>query len=134
MSYVVIGNKIEELLGEIAELNGRVYSHEPDELAKYPCATVKMNGHENQFGDTGRNIRSYSFLIRLYYRSQNNATAESVLRDITDKVIVKLESNVSIANVWEIARPTNARTFTIDRELPVQVVEISMNAEVRPLR
>ena len=125
MNYVTIAAQLVTLLGEVSELN-RVVNHEPKELGEYPCATVAAAAHVNAFQTTGGNDRRYAFTVRLYYRTDVAQDAETVLRDVTDKVIAKLEANVTVANVWDIARPTEARWFYQEREVPVRVVELTV--------
>lgn len=127
MTYVNIGNEIFTLLDEITELQA-VYNKEPAELERYPCATVSASAHENQAGDTAANIRRFSFIIRLYYKLDGTNDAEAILRDMADKVIAKIESNVSLNGSCDYARPTRGIWTQGEREVPIKVVEITVDA------
>jgi hypothetical protein len=132
MSYVAISAKLIELLDTIAEIEV-LYNHQPDSIQTYPAAVVIASGHQDRFRDTAANIRAFTFLIRLFYRTDVEADAEGILQDLTDKVIAKLEANVSVTGVWDIARPLSG-TWTYDPDNPIRVVEITVNIEQRVLR
>src|SRR4051812_45171191 len=106
MGYTTIATKLVSLLGEISGLT--VYDHEPKALGSYPCATVQAAGHRNRFNDTAANLRQYSFAIRLFYDDRTPQDAETILRSFVDQVVTKLESNVVVPGVWDLAQPTEA--------------------------
>ena len=60
--------------------------------------------------------------------------AETILRDLADKLIVKLEANVTVAGVWEIAQPTNGVFLKDKRETDVQIFELTVQVRSRVLR
>jgi hypothetical protein len=132
MSYVSISSKIIELLGEITDI-AQLYNYQPDGIQSFPAAVVTASGHQDRFRDTAANIRSYIFLIRLYYRTDVEQDAETILQGLTDQVIEKLEAHVTEQGVWDIARPLNA-TWTYDPDEPRRIVEITVNIEKRVVR
>jgi hypothetical protein len=130
MGYVAIANKLVELIDEVTEVE-QVYNHEPSEIETYPAATVQAIGHRDRFNDTASNIRSFTFLIRLYYRADVDQDAETILRTVADAVIAKLEANVTVAGVWDIARPTESTWRWGEREVPQRIVELTVSIEQR---
>jgi len=130
MSYVAISYAIVSLLSEITELLA-VYSKEPAELLKYPCATVSSISHQNVPNDTAANRRCYSHIIRLYYKLDSANDAEGILRSIADLVIDKLESHVSLNDTCDYSTPSKGIWRSAEREVPVKVVEITIDAYKR---
>jgi hypothetical protein len=132
MSYVSISAKLIELLDQITQIE-QLYNYQPDSIQTYPAAVVTASGHQDTFRDTAANNRRFTFLIRLYYRTDAEQDAESILQDLTDKVIAKLEANVTVAGVWDILRPLSA-SWTYHDEKPERIVEITVSAEKRVAR
>lgn len=135
MSYVAIEEKLVELVTEITEIQV-VYNRDAKELKDYPAATVTALGHENSFqsvGVGGGNNRMFSFAIRVFYPTSSE-DVDGIIRDIADKVIVKLESNVKAEGVWDIMRPTRARFFYPERETPLLASEITVDIQKYVLR
>lgn len=132
MSYVSILAKLIELLDTIAEIE-QLSSYQPDTIQTYPAAVVTAAGHQDRFHDTAANIRAFTFTVRLYYRTDTEQDAESILQDLADKVIATLEANVTAAGVWDIARPTGA-SWTYDPDNPIRIVEITVSIEKRVVR
>ncbi len=133
MGYVAIGTQLKTILDSVEGIE-QVYDHDPDGLAKYPAATVQALSHTNSFADTAANIRRYSFLIRLFYRLDDDQDAELILRNLADLTLQALEENVTVSGVWDILRPTGATWTHVQRELPVRVCEITVEIESRELR
>lgn len=130
MSYVSIVAQIKTLLLTIAEIN-IVYDYEPKELVKYPCTTVTATGHNNEFGDLAANKRRFLFTIRCYTRTDSASDAETILRTVADKVIEKIENNVTLGGSCDWARPTEGRWSYQEREVPVRVCEMTIEAVKR---
>lgn len=130
MGYVAIKSKLIELLGAVAGIES-LYDHNPNSLAPYPAATVTALGHTDRFHDTAANVRAFQFLVRLFYRTDEDQDAEAILTDLTDKVIQQLEANVTTPGVWDIARPTTAVFRSGEGEVPVLVSEITVTIEQR---
>ena len=130
MGYVAITAKIMELLGEISGIE-KLYAYNPNELEVYPAVTVTAIGHKNRHNDTASNIRSYQYLIRVFYRLDQDDDAEGIVQDLTDQITEKLEANVTSNPEWHLAKPTEAVFRTGDRELPILVSEITAIFETR---
>lgn len=133
MGYQDIATQLINILTGITDIN-RVYGFEPKELKDYPTATVTALSHKDTFKDTASNQRLFIFMIRLYYRTDIEEDAETILRALTDQVIGALESNVRLNNAVDFARPTEARWLYQEREVPVRVVEIEIEASMRVQR
>ena len=131
--YVTIGDEIKTILDTITEFKV-VYAYEAKELSKYPSATVTALAHTDEFIDTHHNTRLYQFAIRLYYRNDSGADAESVLRDLADKVITAIETNVTLNGACDFAHPLEGTWTFAEREVPVRVAEITIQAQKRYLR
>lgn len=127
MTYVTIASAIQTLVDEITELQA-VYDKEPAELLVFPCATVSSAAHEDVANDTAANVRRFTHIIRLYDKQDSTNAAETTLRDIADKVIAKIEGNVSLNSTCDYARPTRGVWVQAEREVPVKVVEITVDA------
>lgn len=127
MTYVSIAAGIMARLQTVSELE-QVYNHEPKELAKFPCATVTAFSHADIFADTAANTRQFTFMVRLYFRTDVAQDAETVLRSVADKVIEKIESDVTLNGSCDFARPSEGRWLFQQREVPVRVVEITVEA------
>jgi len=132
MSYTDIGLAIKGKLDTISQLL-EVFNYEPKELTQYPCATISAKSHENAFNDLCANVRTYKFIIRLYYRFDVAADAESVLRSVTDLVVTELENDPTLAGAVDYAVPTKTDTDWSNqtREVPVKVVTLDLTARKR---
>jgi hypothetical protein len=130
MSYVAIATAIKNLVDEVTELLV-VYEKEPPELLQFPCATVSSIEHENVAQDTAANRRRYSHMVRLYHKQDSANTVETILRDLADKVIAKLEANVDLQGSCDYSTPNRGTWRNAEREVPVKVVEITVDAYKR---
>lgn len=130
MSYVAIDTQLRTILGTVSGLNA-IYDHEKKELAKYPAACVTPAEHNNKPGDTAGNKRSYLFLIRLYIRVDEMDDYEATMRALVDDVITKIEANPTLNGACEYTQATNGKWLYQERELPVRVVEITVEANKR---
>jgi len=133
MSYEDIALQIKTELLTITDFNA-VYAGERKELLKYPSATVTALSHDNEFADTHHNTRHYSFNVRVYYRSDDVATSESVMQGLVDQVITEIEGNPTLNGSCDFATPTSSRWGWAEREVPVRYSEITITAQVRLLR
>ncbi len=133
MSYTSIRAGIVSMLQTVSGIQ-QVYNYEAKELAKYPAATVTNLSHKNLFADTARNRRQYSFMIRLYFRTDVAQDAETILSTITDAVIVKIESDPTLGGVCDFAEPSEGKWLFQEREVPLRLVEIVVTAMKQVLR
>lgn len=131
--YTAIGTALKTLLETISDFK-IVYAHEAKELNQYPCATVTALSHNDEFIDTHHNTRHYQFSIRLYYRNDESANAESVLRGLADDVITTVEGDPTIGGSCDFAQPLEGAWTWAEREVPVRVCDITISARVRELR
>lgn len=130
MSYVSLGSALTTILESISDINA-VYNHEPKELKDYPAVTVTALRHQDTFSDTAANKRVFTFNIRVYFRTDVEQDAESVLRGIVDQIISAIESNVTLSGACDFARPTEAVWDYQERELPVRVAVLSVECVKR---
>ncbi len=127
MSYVSISGGIKDILDDITDLK-EVYAEEPQALLVYPCATISAVSHADNFADTARNQRTFTFMIRLYQRVNDVAHGESVLLGIADDVIGVIEDDPTLGGTCDFARPTRGNWTYVERETPVRVCEITVEA------
>lgn len=133
MSYTSIAAALVTILGNISS-NNVVYDHEPKELLKFPAITVTAAGHDNAFGDTASNKRKFSFNIRGYYRTDQVDDAETALRSLADDIISAIEANTTLNGVCDFATPSKGRFTNPPKEVPVQAIEITIDAIKRVAR
>ncbi len=127
MSYVTISAQIKALLATIVELNA-VYDYEAKELLKYPCATVTAMGHKNEFNDLAANKRRFQFVIRVYNRTDSASDGERIMKIVADKVLEKIEGNVTLNSSCDWAIPSEAKWGYVEREVPLRFCEITVEA------
>ena len=130
MSYVTIAAQLKILLQTITELN-QIYDYEPKELLKYPCATITSSGHRNEFNDLAANRRVFTFIIRIYNRTDSASDAETIMRTVADRVISVVEGNITLNGSCDWASPTEGKWGFAEREVPVRICEITVEAVKR---
>lgn len=130
MSYVTIAAQLKTILQTITELN-QVYDYEPKELLKYPCATITSTSHKNEFNDLAANRRIFTFTIRIYNRTDIASDAETIMRIVADRVITTIEGNVTLNGSCDWASPTEGKWGFAEREVPVRICEIAIEAAKR---
>lgn len=130
MSYVSLASALVNILSNISSIVA-IYSYEPKELKDYPAATVTALRHQDTFLDTAANKRVFTFNIRVYFRTDVEQDAESILRGIVDQIISAIESNVTLSGACDFARPTEAVWDYQERELPVRVAVLSVECVKR---
>jgi len=131
--YNAVATQIIAILNTISGIN-IVYDGEKKELKKYPAACVSFIGHQNKFNDSAANRRVVSFMIRVYYRSEDETDAEQTVRNIADAIVSAIESNVTLNGSCELATPTTGKGFYAEREVPVRGIEITIDAVKRVIR
>jgi hypothetical protein len=77
------------------------------------------------------NKRVYTFAVRCFVRTDNAADAERILRITVDKIITALESNVTLNSACDFASPTKGQFQFIERETPMLVCDITIEAKKR---
>ena len=133
MSYASIAVQLEVILNTITELH-EVFDHVPKQLTKFPCATISAISHTDSFTDLAANKRVYTFAVRCFVRTDNAADAERILRITVDKIITALESNVTLNGACDFASPTKGQFQFIERETPMLVCDITLEAKKRVSR
>ena len=113
-----IANKLSGVSGLHA-----VYPYEigiPED-GKYPFATVTPIGFDGEFGDTIRNIRTYTFAVRVYQERTvtgfGNVKAERVIAEITDEVLTAFDADTTLSGMVKMVRPLRGDLDYVDREM-----------------
>lgn len=120
-------------LNDITELNG-IYTYEvasPTE-GRYPFATLTFLSSTAVFGDTVRNEREYSFILKIYQErvqaSFGNEKAENVLITIVDNIINAFDLDTTMNDTVKFVRPLNVSLNYLDREIgDTRVAEIQLD-------
>jgi hypothetical protein len=133
MTYTIIGAALKTKVEGVAGL-AVSYNYEPKELEKYPAATIMAVGHSNGFSDLQANKRTFNFAIRVYYRTAEADTAESIVRSIVDSIISAVETDVTLGGTCDIAIPTSSTWGWGEREVPVRYCQINVSAQKRVAR
>ena len=131
MSYTNIATALVTICETITEIS-EVYDHEPKELINYPAIAISSLGHEDAPADTARNRRTFTFNIRCYVRADE--TSEATLRSLADKIIDAIEGDVTIGGSCDFAKPSRGQFTYPPKEIPVQAVEIKIDAVVKVSR
>lgn len=129
--YKTIGDAIFTILQTLTTNFSGFYNYEPKELKNYPALTVSVLGHSNDPYDTAGNKREYSFMVRVYTRTDDASYGEDSMRQCLDAVITALEGNVSLNSICDFNRATKGKVFYQEREVPVRVGEITIVAVKR---
>ena len=133
MSTTAIGNALKTILEGLNDFSV-VYNYPEDELAQYPAAVIYYKGQGDSFHDLQANRRVIQFGIMIFIRNDSPEDAEESLRTVTDNVINALESNVTLNETCDWASPVSATVTPVEREIPVRVNEITVNAMCRVSR
>ena len=133
MSYTAIAAALVTICETITEVM-EVYDHEPKELVDYPAITISAAGHDNAFGDTAANRRMFTFNIRCYVRANDTGASEVLARSMADKIITAIEANITLNGTCDFAKPSKGQFTYPPREIPVQAVEIKVDAIKRVAR
>ena len=121
-NITTIQTAIQTKLQAISELHG-VYTYE---IAKptngqYPFATITFLSSEAVFGDTIRNERTYSFVVRVYQERTEPAfgasKAERIMRGICDQIIDAFDLDTTLNNTVKYVKPISVDLDYIDREI-----------------
>ena len=112
-----------------------VYAYEPDAPVDggYPFATVTQRSFDGQFGDTIRNIRTFTFSIRVYQeRTQaavGNEKAERLVREIIDETLTAFDADTTLSGTVKWVKPLRGDLSYIDREIgDTRVCELIVEA------
>lgn len=100
-----------------------VYEYEIDkpDSGKYPFATVTPRAFTGEFGDTIRNIRTYTMVIRVYQERTEvafgNQKAERLIREITDEMLTAFDADTTLSGLVKFVRPVFGDLSYEDREI-----------------
>lgn len=130
MTYVAIADKLKTILTGITAIK-KLYDYEAKELGGFPAATITSQGHRDSFRDQVGNRREFNFAIYLYYRTEDAATGESVMREIVDAVMAAIEADTTLSGSCDWARPSEATWGYTEREVPVRYAKIMITAVKR---
>lgn len=130
MGYETIAGSLENIINSVDGV-AVVYDHEAKELGKYPAVTIIAMGHQNEYNDLQANKHSYNFAIRVYYRTDDAATAESTVRGIVDAIIEAVETDTTLSGACDFARPTSSTWAFGEREVPVRFAQVNVTARLR---
>lgn len=101
----------------------QVYEYEPDKPddGKYPFATVTPAEFRGEFGDTIRNIRTYSFKVRVYQERTaaafGNQKAERLIREMSDEMMTAFDADTTLSGMVQFVRPISGNLEYVDREV-----------------
>lgn len=121
-NFINIRNQLATKLSGVAGLHA-VYTYEVSvpEDGKYPFLTVTPQSFEAEFGDTIRNIRTYTFVLRLYQERTatgfGNQKAERVVSEITDEILTAFDADTTLSGMVKMVRPLRGDLSYIDREM-----------------
>lgn len=129
-----ISGAIVTKLSGVSGLNG-VYNYEPDKPTEgaYPFATVSPINFDGEFGDTIRNIRKYTFAVRIYQERTTagfgNQKTERIMRVILDEVITAFDNDTTLSGMVKWVKPVSGDFTYEDREIgDTRVAEITIEA------
>jgi hypothetical protein len=113
-----------------------VYGKEEKAIKKFPAACVSAKEHNNIYNDLAGNSRSVVHYIRLYFRTDetNDPDYEDILESVADEVINALEHDVTLGGACEFTKPTNGVWGNADKEVPVRMLEITLESRKREVR
>lgn len=156
MSYQSIRQSIKTLIDSVSGL-ADVKNKPTLNFSGYPAVTIVQQDFENQFLSRDENLRTYTFMVRVFYDSAsggvNNAVSnlETVVENITNKIddeeaieitrtiASSLDSNETLIAIESVPNEWNfvESTAMIVQEITVNIQTISdittEDAEVVPI-
>lgn len=125
-----IANKIQGVSGLVA-----VYAFEPDVPTNggYPFATVTHKAFAGSFGDTMRNIRTYTFSLKVYQERTatgfGNSKAERLHREMVDEILTAFDMDTTFSGMVKFIRPVSGDLDYVDREMgDTRIAEFTIEA------
>lgn len=88
MSWSTLRGQIEDLLNDNANIQ-EVAGAPRIKFGGYPAAYVVPSDNEGDYESTSENIRTYAFLVRIFYETKDTGVADALdaLEDIVDSVL-----------------------------------------------
>lgn len=120
--FVNISSAIATKLRGVSGLRD-VYEFEPDKPTdgRYPFATVTPQSFTGEFGDTIRNLRTYSIAVRVYQErveaSFGNEKAERLMREVADEIMTAFDADTTLSGMVKYIRPAYGDLSYVDREI-----------------
>ena len=112
-----------------------VYEYEPDKPTDggYPFATVTPRAFGGEFGDTIRNIRTYTLVVRVYQERSatgfGNEKAERLAREMVDEILTAFDADTTLSGMVKMVKPLKGSLDYIDREIgDTRIAEFEVEA------
>lgn len=122
----------------VAKLQGvsgivAVYAYEPDKPTNggYPFATVTPQAFSGEFGDTIRNLRTYTYVVRVYQERTEtafgNEKAERLAREMVDEILTAFDADTTLSGRVKWVKPARGSLDYADREIgDTRIIEIEL--------
>lgn len=113
-----------------------VFAYEPDAPTNgnYPFATITPQSFTAEFADTQRNLRTYTFAIRLYQERTatafGNQKAERLIREMVDEITTAFDMDTTLSGMVHWVKPIRGDLSYIDREIgDTRIAEFTIEAK-----
>lgn len=129
-SITTIEGGIKTILETISEIEA-VYTYEPLQLPKLPCATIQFMGFEADREAVASMEVGYVYYVRLYFDLIDSQAAADQLKAIIWSVIGVLVDNISLSDTCiysEVVRGDAIWAEFKDRQRPLDGFEIEIRA------
>lgn len=99
-----------------------VYDYKPGQVpdGKYPYVTVTLRDFEGRFGDTIRNIRTFTFAAEVYQErteaGAGNEKAERIMREMVDEVLTAFDMDTTLSGMVKMIKPVSGNLQYDDSE------------------
>lgn len=121
-NFTNIRSQLVAKMNGVGGLNG-VYAYEVavPTSGKYPFLTVTPQSFDAEFGDTVRNIRTYTFVLRLYQERTavgfGNEKAERVVAEICDEILTAFDADTTLSGMVKYIKPVHGSLDYVEREI-----------------
>lgn len=119
---VDVKNAIVKKLQGVGHING-VYPYEivTPTNGQYPFCTVIVKKGEAKFGDTIRNLRTFTFQVNVYQErvnaGQGDQAAEVIVDGIVDEVATAFDMDTTLSGLVQFVKPISFDTNYVSREI-----------------
>lgn len=126
-TYVSLNTAIQAKLSAISGLT--VYGKDPKKVVNFPAAAVFALSHSNEFNDLAANKRTYQFMVRFYFRTDdtNDPDYEGILEGIVDSAITAIEHDVTLGGACDYSMPSKATWKFGEKEVPLRICELTID-------
>jgi len=122
MSFVTTSAKIKTILETLEGAGGglnEVFGYFEFAPQKFPCAMVRMLGASREERlDTDNNLLTMAFVVRVLFRSDNDAANETLKETIIDQVLDKLRTSDNVDTLDGVVEK-----FSIESVEPIESSE-----------